>query len=146
MLFVDGRISLDDKVTYDCGNGEKSFDVKNYIPKREIAKYARDHLECKSQVDEANCHKAASKFLTNDLIACWKKPIKNENLKLIDKDKYKERCHGFIKKEYKFYFQNRFKNYLQSGDKTEEWWSCADKNGKKMVVYLNTITGKFKIT
>lgn len=141
-LYSSTHFSLDDKVTYDCGNGEKLFDAKNFIPKKELIKEMKDINEIQSQADEANCYKAASKLLTNNIMACWRKEIFKERERLNDY----EGCRALAKDEYKKYLQGRFKGYLGNNDKIEEIWNCVDRNGNKTEIYMNTITGKFKLT
>ena len=123
------------KVIYDCGDGEKSFDPKKYIPQKKEFKSFKDMFDCRSKNNETSCHKAASKFASDDMLAYWHK---NENPGLV-------RCFGYQESEYKDKFKRMFKDYLKRNDKIEDTWSCANKNGKVIKIYMNTITGKFSI-
>ena len=119
------------KVTYDCGDGEKTFDPKKYIPQKQQYKSIKDLIDGRFQNNEASCHKTAS----DNMLACWHK-IENPDL---------VRCFGYQESEYKEKFKNRFKDYLKRNEKIEESWSCANKNGKVIKIYMNTFTGKFSI-
>lgn len=55
-------------------------------------------------------------------------------------------CRGFEISKYKSAFQEEFKQKLLFHSKVEETWNCVDKNGKKAEIYMNTFTGKFKIS
>lgn len=91
-LYGSSIFSVNGIVTYDCGNGEKSFDGKKYSPKKNQYKLLKDMLDCQFQTNEENCHKSASKFMTNDMLACWNKVNKFD-------EKYghpdKEECRGY---------------------------------------------------
>ena len=59
---------FDGKVTYDCGDGEKSFDPKKYSPQKQQYKVLKDKFDCKFQNSESSCHKTASKFTADDML------------------------------------------------------------------------------
>lgn len=145
-LYTYIRLSYSDKITYNCGDGEKSYktkDYKNYIPKQHIFKIGKDLSECLIQTNETDCHNSASKFLTDDVIACWNKVNYYESER---NSRDKEECRGYQVSEYKTYFTNKFKSNQYFGEKVEETWNCVDKSGKKIQIYMNTMTGKLKIT
>jgi hypothetical protein len=122
-------------VTYDCGDGEKSFDPKKYSPQKQQYKLLKDKFDCQFQNNESSCHKTASKFMSDDMLACWHK-IENPGL---------IRCYGYQESEYKDKFKKIFKDYLKRSDKIEETWSCVNKKGKEIKIYMNTFTGEFSI-
>ena len=138
-LYGSSIFSYNGKVTYDCGSGEKSFEGMKYSPKKQQYKLFKDLFDCQFQRTESDCHKSASKFITNEMLACWNKVIKYDT-------KYghpdKEECNGYQVKEYKNRFQKTFKDYLRRNEKIEETWTCVGKSGKKIKVYMNTFTGK----
>ena len=142
ILYESSRFSIGGKITYDCGDGEKFYKTKEYIPKQHKFKILKDTIECLRQKNETDCHNSASKFLTDDVLACW-------NIANYNDRKYGypdiEKCQGYLKSEYKERFTSMFKHYINY-KKFEETWNCIDKNGKKIQIYMNTITGKFKIT
>jgi len=126
---------VEGKVTYDCGDGEKTFDPKIYSPQKQQYKLLKDKLDCRYQNNESNCYEAASKFMSDDMLACW---LKIESPNMI-------RCYGYQESEYKEHFKKMFKDYLKRSDKIEETWNCVNKNGKKIKIYMNTYIGKFNI-
>lgn len=95
------------------------------------------------QINETDCHNSASKFLTDDVIACWNIVNYYESER---GNRDKEECRGYQVSEYKTYFTNKFKSNQYFGEKVEETWNCVDKSGKKIQIYMNTMTGKLKIT
>jgi hypothetical protein len=126
---------LDGIVTYDCGDGEKSFDPMKYSPEKQQYKLLKDKFDCKFQNNESSCHKTASKFMSDDMLACWHK-IESPHM---------VRCFGYQESEYKDIFKKMFKDYLKRSDKIEETWSCVNKKGKEIKIYMNTFTGEFSI-
>ena len=44
---------IDGEVTYDCGDGEKSFDPKKYSPQKQQYKVLKEKLDCKFQNSES---------------------------------------------------------------------------------------------
>jgi hypothetical protein len=141
-LYGSTIFSYDGKVTYDCGNDEKSFDGKKYSPKKQQYKLLKDMLDCQFQTTESNCHKSASKFITKDMLACWNKVNKyDKNYGHPDR----EECRGYQVSQYKTEFKQKFKDYLRRSEKIEETWNCVDKSGKKIKIYMNTFTGKFNL-
>ena len=134
-LYANVINRLEGIVTYDCGDGEKSFDPTKYSPQKEEYKVYKDKLDCRSQNSESSCHKFASKFMSDDMIACWQ-PIENPAL---------VRCHGYQESEYKDEFKKMFKDYLKRSEKIEETWSCVNKSGKEIKIYMNTFTETFSI-
>ena len=109
ILYEISRFSIGGKITYNCGDGEKSFKIKDYIPKQHVFKMLKDSIECSRQTNETGCHNAASKFLTCDVLACW------NTVNFYD-DKYgglpdDERCRGYFLSEYKEKFTTMFKDY-----------------------------------
>jgi hypothetical protein len=73
VLYGTSLFSIGRKITYDCGDGKKSYNGKNYNPKNKQLKELKDLFECQVQTNKTNCFNAASKFLTNDILACWNK-------------------------------------------------------------------------
>ena len=138
-LYGNSLYSYDGKATYDCGNGEKSFDGKTYSPKQQIYKQFKDIFDCQIQTTESDCHKSASKFLSNGVIACWNKVNKYEGFP------DSEECKAYLMSEYKSEFKSKYQYYLSRRDKIEETWNCRDKSGTNIQIYMNTFTGKFNI-
>ena len=73
ILYEISKLSYDDKVYYDCGDGEKSYKTKEFIPKLQKYKILKDYFEGIMQFNEENCLNSASKFLTDDVLICWNK-------------------------------------------------------------------------
>ena len=121
---------FDGIVTYDCGDGEKSFDPAKYSPQKQEYKVYKDKLDCRYQNNESSCHKTASKFMSDDMLACWHQ-IESPNI---------VRCYGYQESEYKDEFKKMFKDYLKRSEKIEDNWSCVNKSGKEIKIYMNTFT------
>ena len=139
-LYGFSTFGIDGKTIYDCGNGEKTFNGKKYTPKKQKYKLLKDNLECRFQMTESNCYKSASKFKSNDMLACWNKVNKYDKN---NGNPDREVCEGYQLSKYKTEFTKKFKEYLKRTAKIEETWNCVDKSGKKIKIYMNTFTGKF---
>ena len=135
--------SIGRKITYDCGDGKKSYDGKNYNPKIKQLKELRDFFECQVQNNETNCFNTAANFLTNDILACWNK-VNKVNEKYGSPDR--ERCQGYKRSEYKSNFVRIFQEYKSKDGNIEETWECLDRSGKKIKIYMNTFNKTFTIT
>ena len=150
-LYMNSQFSYGGKISYDCGDGEKSFKTKDYIdyiPKQQKFKIVKDIVMCLRETNEANCHNAASKFLTEDVLACW-----NTANTFKDDLGYSdiEECRGYKISEYKSEFASIFTSELKGyqnyhRNPVEKTWKCVDKSGKKIQIYMNTKTGKLKFT
>jgi len=112
-LFSIGR-----KITYDCGDGKKSYNGKNYNPKNKKLKELRDIFECQVQANKENCFNTASNFLTNDILACWNK-INKVNQKFGKPER--EHCQGIRKNEYKSKFTSIFQEYIKCNNRTNSF-------------------------
>ena len=129
IIFVYSLFSINRKVTYDCGDGKKSYNGKNYNPKNKRLKELRDIAECNIQTNKTNCFKAASNFLSNNILACWNK-VNKVNKKFGEPER--ERCQAYEKSLYKSDFTNKFQEYKSQDGNIEETWKCRDKNGNKI--------------
>ena len=144
ILHDSSKLSINGKINYDCGDGEKIYKTKEYIPKQHKFKILYDSRECIGKTNETDCHNSASKFLTDDVLACW------NTINYYDKKNIgfsaEERCIAYSAKEYKSEFTRKFKNYKLLRNIIEETWKCVDRNGKRIQIYMNTKTGKIKFS
>ena len=97
ILYETSLYSVGGKITYDCGDGENSYKTKDFIPKQYKFKLVKDTAECTRQTNEADCHKAASKFLTEDVLACWNTVNQYDSNYAQDE----KECRGYLVSEYK---------------------------------------------
>ena len=130
ILYESSRFSVGGKITYNWVDDKKSYKTKEYIPKQHIFKMLKDTTECSRQTNEIDCHNAASKFLTDDAIACW------NIVNFYDDSQFNPRdskgWEGYLISEYKERFTTMFKNYKIINKKIEETWNCVDKSGKEI--------------
>ena len=138
-LYGMTKSGMNDMAFYDCGEGEKTFDGKKFSPKIPEIRIFRDAYDCFYQTTEESCYNIASKFITNEVIACWNKVNKSDSIK------DREKCKGYKVSEYKTEFKKMYKDYLKYNDKIEETWNCVGKSGKKIRIYMNTYTSQFII-
>ena len=142
-LYGVSLFSIGRKITYDCGDGKKSYNGKNYNPKIKQLKELRDIFECEVQTNKTNCFNTAANFLTNDILACWNK-VNKVNEKFGKPDR--ERCQGYKRSDYKSMFTSTFQSYKNQPGDIEETWKCRDKSGKKIKIYMNTFNKTFTMT
>ena len=142
-LYSYSLFSIGRKITYDCGDGKKTYNGKNFNPKNKEVQKLRDTFEPLVQTNKTDCYKAASNFLTNDVLACWNK-INKVDEKFGKPER--ERCQSYEKSYYKSDFTNKFQDYKRSNGNIEETWKCWDKSGKKIKIYMNTFNNTFTMT
>ena len=61
-FYSTSLVCVDHSVTYDWGNGEKSYKKKEFTPKKKLYKKFKDLLDCHNKSSKENCHKTSSKF------------------------------------------------------------------------------------
>ena len=142
-LYGISLYSIGRKITYDCGDGKKSYNGKNYNPKIMQLKELRDIFECQVQTNKTNCFNTAANFLTYNILACWNK-VNKVNEKFGKPDR--ERCKGYRIREYEREFTSIFQEYKNKDGNIEETWECRDRSGKKIKIYMNTFNKTFTMT
>lgn len=69
-LYNMGIASLDGEVKYDCGDGEESFNSKDFIPENDFEKKNKDMADCGTVSDEKSCVKKSAKLVTDEAQCC----------------------------------------------------------------------------
>ena len=132
-LMVNGN-----KITYNCGDTEETFDPKDFYPLTEKEKFYKDILDCRVQYGEKECIDKSYKLLSSNTQACWCE----ETFVFVSSSSIGKGCYGYSIDN----FKNELKKYMDdnSASKTMKC-SCLNKEGKHVNAFLNSVTGEITI-
>ena len=135
--------ALNGTIKYDCGDGVKTFIVKNYCPITEDERVHKDFVDCGKETEEKKCYKAASKLSSQNSQCCWCQRIPF-NSQYHFRDPYE--CKGYsineIEQEMNTYTQINAIQYRQNFTLS---CNCLNKKGKLIKSSSNSITGQTTI-
>ena len=141
-LYTMALQSLDGEVTYDCGDGEETFNVKDFAPMTDYEKLNKDMSDCGTAADEKSCNKKASKLLTDGAQCCW---CESSTIGNAIFNFGFQNCIGYPTNDLERYLNTTAKNYQGFGMgmtmKMKITCSCLDKSGKSTSILINTATG-----
>lgn len=139
-LYTMSLQSLDGKVKYDCGDGEESFNSKDFVPKTDYEKQNKDMADCGTATDEKTCNKKASKLLTDDAQCCW---CEASTIGDAAFNFGFQNCMGYPTKNLEQYLNTTAQSYKGAGMqmKMKMTCSCLDKSGKSTSILTNSATG-----
>ena len=142
-LYNFALMSLGGEVKYDCGDGEETFNSKDFIPKTDFEKKGKDMADCGTASDEKSCNKKSSKLVTDEAQCCW---CETTSIGDITPDFGFQNCMGLPTKEIEDYLKTTGGLYDEGmGMKTKMTCSCLDKNGKSTSILANSVTGEIII-
>lgn len=125
------------EVNYDCGDGEKTFNAKTFVPSNDIEKMSKDIADCGFELDEKGCSKRADKLITNDIQCCW-----CENINLNFNNYKTEMCNGYPTDNLAEKLEATVEINQKNGMNIIMNCSCLNKNGKKTNISLNSSNGE----
>ena len=127
---------------YDCGSGEKTYNARNFNPKKESEIIDKDIADCFNQGEnysEKRCFKQGNKLLSDKVQCCW--------CDYSEKDQTEQRCLGARINEMKE-FSTDFKKALLSFDpdrKAQINCRCVNKKNEMMNVNFDTVSDEIII-
>lgn len=138
-LYFLSNGTIERTLKYNCGNGEETFNKKNFYPSNEEEKNSYDIVECQFETNEKNCYKKSSKLFIDNNQCCWCQ----ENYIFPDSMSSSGACKAFPISGLK----NKFEEILkQKKDKKFKMRCiCSDKKGKKVTASLNSFYNKISI-
>ena len=136
-LYTMAISSLDGEVKYDCGDGEETFNSKDFIPETDFEKKNKDMADCGTASDEKSCNKKSSKLITNDAQCCW---CEGSSVGDMAPNFGFQNCMGYPTKDLEDFLKTRSKGYEGAGMgmKMKMSCSCLDKNGKSTSILINS--------
>ena len=133
----------DEKIKYNCGDGEEIFDKEKYNPSNEEEKMDIDNFECVSEYSENNCINKGSKLLSDNSQCCWCEEntifvegIPNGRLN-------QKKCYGYPIKEFRSKLEEVLKNKKEG--KYSMKCTCTNKKGTKITANVDSVNGKIEI-
>jgi len=139
-LYSISILTVDGKVSYDCGNGEKSFSSSDFFPTNENEQIAKDILDCNIEYTEKNCGKRGSKLNSDATQCCW-----CETTYLNPILPSAQVCMGYKNDIFKSTLNNMMTTYKSTGLNVEYKCSCTNKNGGSVKGNFNTVSGEVTV-
>ena len=142
LLYQFSLLSTDGLVKYDCGEGEKTFNLKEYHPTDEDEIFDKDMADCQTEISEKNCQKKGMRVSSNDAQCCWceKIPLSQETLPFKTKG-----CNGYGITNFKEHLTKDLNINKARNLKFEQKCECYNKSGKTNKGSFNTVTGEVLI-
>ena len=142
LLYQFSLLSTDGLVKYDCGEGEKTFNVKEYHPTDEDEIFDKDMADCQTEISEKNCQKKGMRVSSNDAQCCWceKIPLSQETLPFKTKG-----CDSYGITNFKEHLTKDLNINKARNLKFEQKCECYNKSGKTNKGSFNTVTGEVLI-
>ena len=141
-LYSESLLSIDGKVEYDCGEGEKTFYTNNFVPENEDEQLGKDIVDCNIEFAEKNCYKAGEKLSTSLAQCCW---CETKYLTPEYAAANGEVCMGFRNDNFLQTLNNMLNTYTSSNMKIEYKCNCYDKNGYNSKGSFNSATGDLNV-
>lgn len=145
MLYNVALGAVDGEVVYDCGDGEETFNSKDFIPKTDFEKKNKDMADCTTATDEKTCSKKSSKLVTDEAQCCW---CEASSIGDMAPNFGFKNCMGLPTEDLEEYLKNQAAAYNTGegmGMKMKMTCSCLDKNGKSTSILTNSVTGEIII-
>jgi len=139
-LYSRALSTVDGKVSYDCGSGEKSFSASDFFPTNEKEQRAKDIVDCNVEFTEKNCGKRGTKLNTSSIQCCW-----CQTIYLNPVLPNAQVCMGFANDDFKSTLNNMMTTYKSSGLNIEYKCSCTNKNGGTVKGSFNSVSGEVVI-
>ena len=124
-------------INYNCGDGEETYNSKDFIPSNDFEKKYKDILDCQIEPNEKLCSKKAFNLSTDNVQCCWCEMIEKGG----EYESQSQSCDGYPFDG----LEEEIKNHVNENNKGNEViynCSCYHKNGKITKVSANSITGE----
>jgi hypothetical protein len=123
-LYSTALLTVDKKVSYDCGTGEKTFSANDFFPINEEEQMVKDILDCNVEYTEKNCGKRGTKLDSSNTQCCWCETIYlNQIIPNV------QTCMGYSNDKFKNSLDTMMTTFKSTGLNVEYKCSCTNKNG-----------------
>ena len=125
------------EISYNCGDEEKTFELKDFYPITEEEKVYKDEIDCNVLEDEKQCIDKGYKLSSYNSQSCWCKQ------QFISYEGYSEGCDKYsvneFKKELEIFIEKKKDNIINMN------CSCLNKEGKRVNAFVNLVSGEIII-
>lgn len=138
-LYTEAMLTIEEKINYNCGDGDKTFSSKNYYPRNDEERITKDILDCNNNninYIENTCYKQGNKLNTNKVQCCW---CETTHLNQQFSAANSKVCQGYQIDNFKETLDTTKEKYKASGMNVRFKCKCSDKDG-------NMRTGSFDTT
>lgn len=136
-LYSKSLLTVDGKVSYDCGNGVNSFSSSDFFPTNEKEQRAKDIADCNVEYTEKNCGKRGTKLNSDAIQCCWCETTYLNPILPTAKV-----CLGLSNEDFKSTLNNMMTSYKSAGLNIDYKCSCTNKNGGSVKGSFNTVSGE----
>jgi hypothetical protein len=139
-LYSTALLTVDGKVSYDCGSGEKSFSASDFFPTNENEQMTKDILDCNVEYTEKNCGKRGTKLGSSNTQCCW-----CETTYLNPVLPSAQTCMGYTNDKFKNSLNTMMTSFKSAGLNVEYKCSCTNKNGGSVRGSFSTVSGEVTV-
>jgi hypothetical protein len=140
ILYSSSLLTIDGRIDYNCGSGDKVFYPSYFITKTEEDKFNKDMRDCgnmNENYNEKNCNKQGNKLITDKALCCWCETIYYNN-----SGKNTKSCQGYDKGRILTNLSTMKYDNMERKEKMQ--FNCKCTNNKNKVIYgsYDTVTNK----
>ena len=141
-LFGLAYTTLNNQVTYNCGNGDEIFDAKKYYPTNSVEALAKDSFSCNTQYSQKDCIKSGNKLINGEWQCCW---CQTTYLNQAMSSANSNECMSYMKSTFEQNLKFLLETYRTQGQNMEYSCTCSDPNGANMQGKFDTSTGEISV-
>jgi len=140
LLYGYSLNSIDGIIKYNCGEGEKIFNRKEYHPKSKDEIFDKEIIDFSLSISEKDCVKKGTKLSGDDYQMCW-----CEKISLSAGVFNEKKCAPYRTST----FQERLKKEMtkSQNEKSKVEYKCTCSNNKNKTIKgkFNSVTGEVKV-
>ena len=139
-LYSTALLTEDKKVQYNCGDGEHTFYLSDFVPKNELEALSKDILDCGNSNEnyiEKNCNKQGNKLMSDIGLCCWSETTYlGEQMNTLST----KSCTGYNSETFRETLNGIRNNFMNSGLKMSFKYRCTNKRGETINASFDTIS------
>ena len=139
-LYQLSSLSVDGSAKFDCGEGEKTFNSKEYYPTDKDEIFDKDMIDCELEFSEKNCNKRGMRLSSDNAQCCWCEKITLSPPEILIGSK--KRCQGYRISDFKEFLTKDLNSKKEENKKIEYKCECYNNNGKIIKGSYNSVTGE----
>ena len=141
-LYVHSLVSVDGAINYDCGEGQKIFNRKEYHPANKEEILDKELIESLISYTEKDCLKRGAKLSDDDYQMCWCKKIPISGLA-----NEESKCIPFKTSTFLERLKREMNKSQNENSKVKYEYKCTCSNNKNKIIKgrYNSITGEAKV-
>jgi hypothetical protein len=139
-LYASALLTEDKKVQYNCGDGEQTFYLSDFVPKNELEALSKDIYDCNNSNEnylKKNCYKQGNKLMSDIGQCCWcETNLLGQGLSASST----KACTGFNSNTFRETLNSMRNSHMNSGLKMNFNCRCTNKRGETITASFDTIS------